>query len=78
MAHEYPRQLFRDQPEPKAKQLNEVAETLSFTAAGVKRCCATHVRISRKHFDKYLWEFTFRSNHRARENARFDLLVACL
>jgi transposase len=39
---------------------------------------STHVHISRKHFDKYLREFTFRSNHRARENAMFDLLVACL
>lgn len=39
---------------------------------------STHVHISKKHFDKYLWEFTFRSNHRARENAMFDLLVACL
>lgn len=39
---------------------------------------STHIHISRKHFDKYLREFTFRSNHRARENAMFDLLVACL
>lgn len=39
---------------------------------------STHVHISRKHFDKYLREFTFRSNHRARENAMFDLLVASL
>jgi hypothetical protein len=30
MAHEYPRQLFQDQPEPKARQLNEAAETLSY------------------------------------------------
>jgi transposase len=39
---------------------------------------STHIHISRKHFDKYLREFTFRSNHRARGNAMFDLLVACL
>ena len=39
---------------------------------------STHVHISRKHFDKYLREFTLRSNHRARENEMFDLLVACL
>jgi transposase-like protein len=39
---------------------------------------STHVHISRKHFDKYLREFTFRSNHRAAGNAMFDLLVACL
>lgn len=36
------------------------------------------IHISRKHFDMYLREFTFRSNHRARENAMFDLLVASL
>jgi predicted GNAT family acetyltransferase len=30
MAHEYPWQLFQDQPEPKARQLNEAAETLSY------------------------------------------------
>jgi transposase len=39
---------------------------------------STHVHISKKHFDKYLREFTFRSNHRDRGNAMFDLLVACL
>jgi transposase-like protein len=39
---------------------------------------STHIHISRKHFDMYLREFTFRSNHRARENAMFDLLVASL
>jgi transposase len=30
---------------------------------------STHVHISRKHFDKYLREFTFRSSHRERGNA---------
>ncbi|MBX9711090.1 MAG: IS1595 family transposase [Xanthobacteraceae bacterium] len=39
---------------------------------------STHIHISKKHFDSYLREFTFRSNHRARENAMFDLLVASL
>ncbi|HMN51577.1 MAG TPA: transposase, partial [Xanthobacteraceae bacterium] len=37
---------------------------------------STHIHISPKHMDKYLSEFTFRSNHRAKENAMFDLLVA--
>jgi transposase len=36
----------------------------------------THIHISPKHMEKYLNEFTFRSNHRAKENAMFDLLIA--
>jgi len=39
---------------------------------------STQMHISKQHFDKYLREFTFRSNHRERGNAMFDLLVACL
>lgn len=37
---------------------------------------STHIHVSPKHMEKYLNEFTFRSNHRAKENAMFDLLVA--
>lgn len=39
---------------------------------------STHIHISEKHMDRYLSEFTFRQNHRARENAMFDLLVGAL
>ncbi len=39
---------------------------------------STHIHISPKYFDKYLREFTFRSNFRAVENGMFDLLVAAL
>lgn len=38
----------------------------------------THVHVSSKHMRSYLNEFTFRSNHRHRENAMFDLLIASL
>jgi transposase len=36
----------------------------------------THIHISPKHMEKYLNEFTFRSNHRAKQSAMFDLLIA--
>lgn len=39
---------------------------------------STHIHISPKHMDRYLSEFTFRQNHRERENAMFDLLVGAL
>lgn len=37
---------------------------------------STHIHVSKKHMARYLGEFTFRSNHRAMQNAMFDLLVA--
>jgi transposase len=39
---------------------------------------STHIHISEKHLDRYLGEFSFRSNHRQMRNAMFDLLVAAL
>jgi transposase len=39
---------------------------------------STHIHISKKYAQKYLDEFTFRSNFRHRENAMFDLLIAAL
>lgn len=39
---------------------------------------STHVHVSRKHMNRYLAEFTFRSNHRARVNLMFDLVVGAL
>jgi transposase len=39
---------------------------------------STHIHVSQKHMDRYLGEFTFRSNFRHRENAMFDLLVGAL
>jgi transposase len=38
----------------------------------------THIHISSKHLDRYLGEFSFRSNFRQMRNAMFDLLVAAL
>ena len=39
---------------------------------------STHVHISAKYMDRYLKEFTFRSNHREKQNAMFDLLVGAV
>jgi transposase len=39
---------------------------------------STHIHVSRKHMDKYLAEFTFRSNHREMQNAMFDLLIGAV
>lgn len=38
----------------------------------------THIHISPQHMEKYLGEFTFRSNHRQMENAMFDLLIGAI
>jgi transposase len=39
---------------------------------------STHIHISSRHMDRYLGEFSFRSNHRQMKNAMFDLLIAAL
>jgi hypothetical protein len=39
---------------------------------------STHIHISQKHMDRYLGEFSFRSNHRQMRNAMFDFLIAAL
>jgi transposase len=39
---------------------------------------STHIHISSKYMDKYLGEFTFRSNHHHMKNAMFDLLIGAV
>ncbi len=39
---------------------------------------STHVHISPKYMDRYLGEFTFRSNHREMVNGMFDLLIGAV
>ena len=39
---------------------------------------STHIHVSQKYMDRYLAEFTFRSNHREMKNAMFDLLIASI
>lgn len=38
----------------------------------------THIHVSAKYMDRYLKEFTFRSNHRKMGNAMFDLLISVI
>lgn len=39
---------------------------------------STHIHVSPKYMDRYLSEFTFRSNHRQMQNAMFDLLIGAV
>lgn len=39
---------------------------------------STHIHVSAKYMDKYLGEFSFRSNHRQMTNAMFDLLISAV
>ena len=39
---------------------------------------STHIHVSAKYMDRYLSEFSFRSNHRVLENAMFDLLIGAV
>jgi transposase len=39
---------------------------------------STHIHVSQKHLDRYLGEFSFRSNFRQTRNAMFDLLIGAL
>ena len=39
---------------------------------------STHIHISPKHMERYLGEFSFRSNQRQMKNAMFDLLIGAL
>lgn len=43
-----------------------------------KSVASTHIHVSAKHMDRYLREFTFRSNHREMQNAMFDLLIGAV
>jgi hypothetical protein len=36
---------------------------------------STRIHVSAKYMDRYLTEFSFRSSHRERKNAMFDLLI---
>ena len=39
---------------------------------------STHIHVSAKYMDRYLGEFTFRSNHRQMANAMFDLIISAV
>jgi len=61
------------------EQVNHHTNTVeNFWGLFKKSVAGTHVHISRTHMARYLGEFTFRSNHRAMENAMFDLLIGAV
>lgn len=39
---------------------------------------STHIHVSGKYIDRYLGEFSFRSNHREMKSAMFDLLIGAV
>lgn len=39
---------------------------------------STHIHVSEKYMDRYLGEFTFRSNHRQMMNAMLDLIISAV
>lgn len=50
----------------------------SFWRLFKKSVASTHIHVSAKYMNRYLSEFTFRSNHRQMENAMFDLLIGAV
>jgi hypothetical protein len=48
----------------------------SFWSLFQRSIASTHIHVSRKYMQRYLDEFTFRSNHCQMGNAMFDLLIA--
>lgn len=50
----------------------------SFWRLFKKSIASTNIHVSAKYMERYLDEFTFRSNHRAMENAMFDLLIGAV
>lgn len=55
--------------------LHHVNHVESFWRLFKRSVASTHIHVSQKHMDRYLKEFTFRSNHRDRVNLMFDLLI---
>lgn len=58
--------------------VHHVNHVESFWRLFKKSVVSTHIHISAKHMQKYLDEFTFRSNHRGMQNAMFDLLIGAV
>mgnify|MGYP003631828468 CR=1 FL=1 len=58
--------------------VHHVNNVESFWRLFKKSIASTHIHVSAKHMQKYVDEFTFRSNHRRMRNAMFDLLIGAL
>jgi hypothetical protein len=62
--------------DPKTGTLHHTNTIESFWSLFQRSIASTHIHVSRKYMQRYLDEFTFRSNHRQMGNAMFDLLIA--
>lgn len=58
--------------------LHHVNNVESFWRLLGKSIASTHIHVSAKYMDRYLREFTFRQNHREKQNAMFDLLIGAV
>jgi len=58
--------------------MHHVNNVESFWRLFKKSVASTHIHVSAKYMNRYLREFTFRSNHRGMENAMFDLLIGAV
>lgn len=60
----------------RTKQTHSTNHVESFWKLFKASVRSTHIHVSSKYMDRYLAEFTFRSNHREMQNAMFDLIVS--
>lgn len=58
--------------------VHHVNHVESFWRLFKKSVASTHIHVSSKYMARYLDEFTFRSNHREKQNAMFDLLIGAV
>lgn len=65
-------------PHNKHGVVHHVNHVESFWRIFKKSIASTHIHVSPKYMDRYLREFTFRANHREKQNAMFDLLIGAV
>lgn len=64
--------------DPETGVNHHVAHVESFWRLFKYSVKSTHIHVSAKHMQRYLDEFTFRSNHREMRNAMFDLIIGAV
>ena len=67
--------VFYDEQTGITHHVNSVENFWNLFKASVR---STHIHVSAKHMQRYLREFSFRSNHREHGNLMFDLVVSAL
>jgi len=64
--------------DPETGVRHHVAHVESFWFLFKRSIRSTHIHVSAKYMNRYLDEFTFRSNHREMGNAMFDLVIGAV